>query len=59
MGSLFGGDLRESDGFIWSRGGMEGLVYLVPSLAAIGILAGTGLIVLGLFGIILQRKRGR
>ena len=59
IGSLFGGDLKESDGFTWSRGGFEGTVYLAPAMDAIGILVGGCFIIVGLLGLVIRRNRGR
>lgn len=59
IGSLFGGDLKESDGFIWSRGGFEGTIYLAPAIDAIGILVGCFFIIVGLSGMIIRQNRGR
>ena len=57
IGSLFGGDLRQSDGFARSRGGFEGAVYTVAAIDAIGIIVGGCLVVIGLLGIIRQHMK--
>lgn len=59
IGSLFGGDLKESDGFIWSRGGFEGTIYLAPAIDAIGILVGGCFIIVGLLGMISRRSKSK
>lgn len=54
---LLDGDLVEPDGFIWGRGGMEGITYAFARVFAMGFLAGLLCFGVGAGGLFRQRRR--